>query len=123
MGTLLRLSPYQLSYFYRIRLIKEDRVDLDGTEQEIFSTTSPGIYLGWIDLRELGAGDEVTIRMYVKPYYNSDWGKVDEMSLSGPLDRAVKPIARTVVVYGLKLTLQQTAGTYRTVYYQILREE
>ena len=122
---ILRLLPPITVVEMPLRLIpvKEGSVTADGTEQTLFETTSAGVYEGWIDVSNLQSGDQVVLRLYVKPYSGSDWKKVDEVSVSGPHDKPAVPLARIAVIYGFKVTLQQTAGTYRTFSFQILREE
>ncbi len=90
----------------------------DGTEQELYINDAPAD--NWIldniklDLSVLQAGDSVTIRFYARMVAAGAYKLFDTQSFSDV--QAVPAILVTGLAnrYGLKITFQQTAGTYRT---------
>jgi hypothetical protein len=88
---------------------------LDGTEQTLFESTELGEYSGWIFLDQLQSGDTVVIRVYVKDVEDGVYKKWLEDSYSGVLSCPALHLEPTIGKVGLKVTIQQTAGTYRIV--------
>jgi hypothetical protein len=67
---------------------------------------------GMISLRNMAAGDAVTIRLYVA-VDGETLDKVDELTTSGPQDPPVVRIPATTVPYNgkFRVTVTQTAGS------------
>jgi hypothetical protein len=104
----------------------EGTVTMDGTEVTVVQDEIPGNPIrhleGWIDLSPMENGDVVVIRMYIKPTATGDYVKYAEETYS---DAQPLPALRVVTLparYGIKLTMQQTAGTYRTFTYLFFRK-
>jgi hypothetical protein len=88
---------------------------MDGTEQTIFESTELGEYSGYIFLDKLQAGDTVVVKIYVKDVNDEAYKKWLEDSFSDALSCTALRMEPMIGKVGVKVTLQQTAGTYRTV--------
>lgn len=106
----------------KLEKIAEGSISADGTEQELFSSSSPRVYHGFLDVSGMQAGDTVVLKYYVVVQSGGGWKLLDKLTLTGAQDSPAVPLARIFSYYGVRITLQQTAGTYRTFYYLILAE-
>lgn len=88
---------------------------MDGTEQVIFESTELGEYNGWIFLNTMISGDTIIIRVYVKDVETDEYRKWLEDAYSGALACPALRMEPTVGKVGLKVTLHQTQGSYKTV--------
>jgi len=88
---------------------------MDGTEQTVFETTELGEYSGYIFLDKMVSGDTVAIRVYVKDVNDDTYKKWLEDSYTGALTTPALRMEPMIGKVGMKVTLQQTAGSYRTV--------
>jgi hypothetical protein len=104
----------------------EGTVTMDGTEVTVVLdeiTDNPTRHLeGWIDLSPMQADDTVVVRMYVKLTPTGSYVKYAEETYSGAQSLPALHIVTLPARYGIKLTMQQTAGTYRTFSYQFYRK-
>lgn len=107
--------------YYTLEIEKEGSITADGTEQTVWETTTVNVYSGYVDLSGMQAGDTVVIRLYKVIQSGGAYRKIDEITLSGEQETPIFPLMELINFYGVKLTLQQTAGTYRTFRYLILR--
>ena len=85
----------------------------DGTEQTVFSSTETGEFSGYVDLSNMVTDDEVTLRCYIRIKSGGEYRKWDEEDY---VDAQAKPALHFTPLqssYGYKVTLEQTAGTYR----------
>ena len=92
----------------------------DGSEQNLIVDTVLSNLFGFVDLSELQAGDQVIIRQYVD--MNGGYKLYADETYS---DVQIQP-AVCITPKGsntrMKITLQQTAGTYRQFAYEFSRE-
>ena len=98
---------------------------MNGSEQ-VMVVSENGVqhYLeGFIDLSNVVLGDTVVIRQYVKIRGNGDYIKRYEQEYSGPFDKPLATFDTRMAKYGIKVTLQQTAGVYRTIPWQFFLVE
>jgi hypothetical protein len=105
----------------------EGSITMDGTEQTIVLdeiADNPQRHLeGYVDLSQMAAGDTIVIRQYIKISPTGDYAKYAEETYS---DAQALPLLYIVTKpgrYGIKVTAQQTAGTYRTLQYQFFRRK
>lgn len=91
---------------------------MDGTEQVIFESTELGEYSGYIFLEKLEAGDTVVIRIYVKDVNDDTYKRWLQDSYSNVLSCPALRLEPMIGKVGVKITLQQTAGAYRTITHQ-----
>ncbi|RLC82429.1 MAG: hypothetical protein DRJ03_19065 [Chloroflexi bacterium] len=91
------------------------RITLDGTEQTLFESTELAEYFGYVFLNNLEDGDTVVIRVYIRDVEDSKYYLADEKSFSNAQAIPVVRITNVIGKVGIKITIQQTAGTYRDV--------
>jgi len=94
------------------------KTTMDGTEQIIFINEELGEFSGYVFLDKMEAGDTIKIRCYIKDHEDSVYKKTSDDSFSGVQALPavhVKPILGKV---GIKITAQQTAGSYRNITHQ-----
>jgi len=99
----------------------EGTLTADGTEQTVVEVTTENNVDGFIDFSEMQAGDVVKIRLYgiIKP--GGTWRMYEDAEFSGPSAKPLVYVHRRPTRYGWKVTLQQTAGTYRSFDYQFVK--
>ena len=88
---------------------------MDGTEQTLFESTELGEYSGYIFLDQMESGDEIVIRVYIKDVEDGNYKKREEVPFSGVQDCPAIEVRPIIGKVGIKVTAQQTAGTYKTV--------
>jgi hypothetical protein len=90
---------------------------MDGTEQAIFESTELGEYSGYIFFDKMVSGDTIIIRIYVKDPndINKTYKKWLEDSYSGALTTPALRLEPIISKLGVKVTLQQSAGSYKQV--------
>ena len=91
------------------------KTSMDGTEQTIFENTELGEYSGYIFLDSMQSGDSITIRVYIKDVEDGNYKKWLEETFSNVVDPPAVRIAPIIGKVGIKVTAQQTAGSYRTI--------
>ena len=91
------------------------KTEMDGTEQTIFENTELGEYSGYIFLDAMESGDSITIRIYVKDPEDGNYKKFLEETFTGVIDPPTVRVAPIIGECGVKVTAQQTAGTYKTI--------
>jgi len=103
----------------------EGSVTMDGGENTVILdeiTDNPQRFLeGYIDLSPLASGDTLVIRQYMKISATGGYVKYAEETYSGAQDIPLLYVVTKPARYGLKVTAQQTAGTYRSLTYQFFR--
>ena len=103
----------------------EGTVTMDGTEKNVVLdevSGNPSRFLeGYIDLSPMASGDTIVIRQYMKIAATGDYVKYAEETYSGAQSLPLLYIVSKSGRYGIKITAQQTAGTYRTLTYQMFR--
>ena len=88
---------------------------MDGTEQVIFESTELGEYSGYIFLDKMESGDTIVVRVYIKDVNDDTYKLWLEDSYSDALATPVLRMEPIIGKVGIKVTLQQTAGSYKTV--------
>jgi hypothetical protein len=105
----------------------EGTVTMDGTEKNVVLdevTGNPQRFLeGYIDLTPMASGDTIVIRQYMKIASAGDYVKYAEETYSGAQSPPLLYIVTKPGRYGIKVTAQQTAGTYRTLTFQFFRRK
>lgn len=107
-------------------LIVDSSVLADGTIQTILTETAAKIetVVGWLNLNQMDAGDAVTVRWTI----DGGDGEGDVYHATEVYEDAqvnskvffVPHKIKTGTV--MKVTIQQTAGVYRTFFYDFMRE-
>jgi hypothetical protein len=103
----------------------EGTLTADGTEQNLVLDEIPGnpprFLDGYVDLSAMAEGDTVVIRQYVSLVTPVSYKKYAEETFSGPQALPLLYITTKTGRYGIKVTLQQTAGTFKTFPFQFFR--
>ena len=81
----------------------------------------PRFLEGYIDLSPLASGDTIVIRQYMKITPTGTYKKYAEESFSGPVDPPMLYVVTKPGRYGIRITVQQTAGTPKTLEFQFFR--
>lgn len=93
----------------------------DGTEQTILEKDSIGTFEGWIDLANMASGDTVVIKVYAKAKSGGSYRQYDSASYSNAQTNPAVHVTTLSTKYGIKITLTQSAGTYRTYDYNFFK--
>jgi hypothetical protein len=105
----------------------EGSVTMNGTELNVVLdeiTGNPQRHLeGYIDLTPMASGDTIVIRQYMKIASAGAYVKYAEETYSGAQTLPLLYITTKSGRYGIKVTAQQTAGTYRSLTYQFFRRK
>jgi len=88
---------------------------MDGTEQTLFESTELGEYSGYIFLDQMQSGDEIVLRVYIKDVEDGNYKLRESVTLTGVQNFPAIEIRPIIGKVGIKVTAQQTSGTYRTV--------
>ena len=94
-----------------ITLLKEGNLSADGTEQTLLEFSDVGRISGYVDLSEMGVGDTVYIRQYV--LVNGVYQRYASEPYTGIQADPAIYITPKETDKGLRITLQQTAGTLK----------
>jgi len=88
-----------------------------GTEQTLIEVTpdpmSGDFYGGWIDPTDMGAADSVTVRIYNRIAAGGDFVQEYSSDVYAGVRTTLIAIPSTSNRYGVRVTLEQTAGTLR----------
>ncbi len=103
-----------------IEVIKESDLTADGTEQTLVEFTELGKMEGYVNLSNLALGDTAVIRQYQKVY--GEYRQYAEESYSGVQALPAVFITPKSGKDGIKITIQQTAGTLRTFAHCFFKE-
>ncbi|MEM2249936.1 MAG: hypothetical protein QXO00_02385 [Candidatus Bathyarchaeia archaeon] len=104
------------------QLLKEGVLTADGTEQTLIEASGLLSLEGYVDLSAMTTGDTVTLTRYVKIQQDGEYKRHATETYTGP---QADPLVRFPFIagyYGIKVTLKQTSGTYKTFPYQFFKE-
>jgi len=105
----------------KIEIVAEGSLTADGSEQIIVEDgPGPAILSGFINLENLQAGDSVLVKAYAM--VNRTYGLYGQDTYAGAQPEPVLRINGIAYKDKMKITLQQTAGTYRGFDYEFVRE-
>jgi hypothetical protein len=98
---------------------------LDGTEQTMFTSSGPNHELeAYIDLSQILATDSVNIKTYIRQGVGELYVLHGNVPYPNPTTLDVsKPMMHYRELpgaYALKVTIQQTAGAFRTIKYSVI---
>jgi hypothetical protein len=120
-----RLSATRAARIDRIVTLEEHSVGTltaDGTEQTVTELTVLGTLEGHIDLSNMASGDTVRIREYIRMKTGGAYQLYDSVDYSGALAQPALHMVKLPARYGVRITLQQTAGVNRDYDYNFFRE-
>jgi hypothetical protein len=107
----------------RIFPLKSGTILADGSEQVVVQYTEVGRLVGYIDLQNMGEGDTTIIRQYMKLRAGGDYRKYAEETYSGVQEVPIQYITPKESDYGVRVTLQQTSGAYKSYDFNFLKEK
>lgn len=95
-----------------------------GTEQNLLEQPGGAVsqISGYIDLANLAPDDTVVIKFYAKVKADDDWRACYQEAYSGVQALPLLHIPKRPENHGLKITIQQTAGTYKAINYEFFEE-
>lgn len=96
----------------------------DGTEQTLLEQPggSPSEVLGYIDLANMSDGNTIMLRFYVKIKAAGEWRRAYEDTYSGVQAPPLVHVVKRPENHGLKVTLQQIAGSYKSFDHEFFKE-
>jgi len=104
------------------RIIGKGTLTADGSEQTLIEYTGDiSLISGYVDLTNMESEDTVIIKSYVKLKEDGEYRLYRSETFQGhPVEPAVYVLPR-LSGYGIKLTIQQTTGTYKNYDYLFVR--
>jgi hypothetical protein len=93
----------------------------DGSEQVVMEITGSARVSGYISLANMEAGDTVVIRQHIK-LLNGEYKRYASETYTGVQENPIVYITPKELASGMKVTLQQTSGTYKTFGYTFVKE-
>lgn len=98
-------------------IIAEGTLVADGSEQTVLEYTETATIHGYIDLSKMEAGDTVEIKVYVRIKEGGEYQLHASETYSGAQSLPALYIVPKLSGHGFKVTLKQTAGTYKSFDY------
>lgn len=96
---------------------------MDGTERTLKEFTGPVLKaLMMIDLSSLESTDTLVLNQYIKLESGGAYVLYGTDTFLGVLPNPCAVVHMLPAKYGFKITLQQTAGTYRTLSWEVFKE-
>ena len=106
----------------RLSALKQSNLDADGSEQILLEFMDVGRVTGYVDLGNMVGGDSVVIRQYMKVVTGGNYRKyADETYTDAQPDPLLYINPRETDV-AIKITLQQTAGAFKSFPNNFMRE-
>lgn len=109
-------------YLGRLSPLKSGNLVADGTEQTLLEFVNIGRISGYVDLGNMQVGDKVIIRQYMKLVRGGNYREFEGVPYSGVQDSPVLYIEPKETDFAIKITLQQTVGSYRSFPHNFMRE-
>jgi len=94
----------------------------DGSEQTVVERSALGTLEGHIDLASMQAADTVVIKEYIMLKSGGTYRLYDSATYSGVQAKPNLHVVKLPARYGVRVTLQQTAGVNRNYDYNFFRE-
>ena len=96
----------------------------DGKEQTICERGggSPSEVSGYIDLSNMADGDTIIIKFYAKVKADGEWCKYNGEEYKGIQLMPLLHIVKKPENHGLKISLEQTVGSYKSFDYEFFEE-
>jgi len=94
----------------------------DGTEQDFFVYDELGKVTGYINLSQMEFGDEIVIRQYFRIRNGGPWGIYSQDTYSNIQATPTCYVDTKECHFGVRVTLEQTAGVYKNFEYDFVLE-
>lgn len=106
----------------RLQKEKSDSITANGTEQTLLEFAGLGRISGNVDLSGMQSGDVVVIRQYMKVKAGGNWKRYTQESYFNVQDNPLVYVTPKETDFGIKITLEQTAGVMREYEYNFIKE-
>jgi len=103
------------------QVIAEGTITTDGTEQVVFEIVELINLEGYIDLSNMTEGDTIILKRYVKIKEGGSYKLHAKETYSGVQEEPLIRFPEIAGRYGIKITIQQIAGTYKSFDYQFFK--
>jgi len=101
-----------------LAIIAEGTILTDGSEQVLLEYTGNiAMIQGWIDLSNMEDGDNIVIRQYVKINPEEEYVLYNSETYSDKQSAPALYVMPRLSGHALKVTIQQTSGTYKSFSY------
>ncbi|MEM2284557.1 MAG: hypothetical protein QXL29_08150 [Zestosphaera sp.] len=100
-----------------LKIVSKGSITTDGTEQTIFEYTGLAMLSGYIDLSNMADGDTITINTYAKIKEDGEYKRYGSDTFTGKQEAPALYFPPRLTAYAYKVTIQQTAGTFKTFDY------
>jgi hypothetical protein len=97
-------------------------VTMTGAENTVFEVTEERVVEGYVDLTNMQAGDSISVKEYMRIASGGAYVLYGSQPLNDAQTIALLWITPKPGAYGVKLTIQQTAGVNRTFAYAVFKE-
>lgn len=104
----------------KLEPVAEGKLTANGTEQTMVECPDLAILEGFVNLGNMQAGDSIIIRQYVM--INSNYTLYAQETYNGVTTEPALHITPRAHKDKTKITLEQTAGSYRDYDYEFVRE-
>jgi hypothetical protein len=105
-----------------LKIIKKETMLANGTEQTLVEYSGTiALISGYIDLSNMTEGDEVTITSYVKIKDGGEYIRYRSETFTGKQPEPAVYVLPRLAGIALKVTLKQTAGTFKSFDYFFVR--
>ena len=102
----------------KLETVCEGELTTDGSEQDVAVCSDIAILSGYISMSKMGAGDTIIVKQYIM--VNSSEELYAQDTFSGPQVELLHFQSRAFK--DTRITLQQTAGSYKTFDYEFVKE-
>lgn len=118
----LKVSAIIVPRSVRLTQLSRGTIWLHGSEQTVLDYGSLGRVMGYLDMSQMGAGDSLTVREYMRLGPGEAYRKYHEESYTGVQPVPVLYVAAKESGYGVRVTVQRTGGTINTLDFNFLLE-
>jgi len=94
----------------------------DGTEQTLNDVTGLMHLSGYVDMQNMTTGDVVVLRQYMRAKSGGEYKKYEEITYRDAQPNPMVYITTKVAEHGIKVTLQQTAGSFKSFDFNFIQE-
>ncbi len=103
----------------KLEIVAEGKLTADGSEQNVVFCSEIAILSGYISMSKMGGGDIIAVKQYIMVNGSEELYAQD--AYSGPQVELLH-FQRRAFKDATRITLQQTAGSYKTFDYEFGKE-
>ena len=104
----------------KLEVAAEGELTADGSEQDLLISSTLAILTGYVSMSKMEAGDTIVIKQYIM--VNSSEELYHQATYSGIPSEPLIHFQSRAYKDQMRITLQQTAGTYKTYDYEFVKE-